>query len=100
MAMSCASSPDESTCAICFEPIGQPAEKTEVTTLICKHVFHTDCINPWLLTRLSCPLCRRGTVKNIFAKPPKAPRPPIASPLYRSSYCLPPATPKKKCTLF
>ncbi|KAJ6765349.1 E3 UBIQUITIN-PROTEIN LIGASE PRAJA [Salix purpurea] len=46
---------DGVACAICKDllPIG-----TEVNQLPCLHLYHPDCILPWLSARNSCPLCR------------------------------------------
>lgn len=45
---------DDAECSICLETtIGS---KTQ--TLACSHVFHDDCIKPWLVRNKSCPLCR------------------------------------------
>jgi len=40
------------TCSICLEPCGHGVE------LVCKHVFHAECIGKWLDTNPSCPNCR------------------------------------------
>ncbi|KAL6125129.1 hypothetical protein ACLB2K_073189 [Fragaria x ananassa] len=42
-------------CAVCKE---QFAEDAEAKQLACSHVYHPDCILPWLSSRSSCPLCR------------------------------------------
>lgn len=42
-------------CAVCKEDFqtGDPSKK-----LPCQHMFHPDCILPWLEQRNSCPVCR------------------------------------------
>ncbi|KAG9454390.1 hypothetical protein H6P81_007294 [Aristolochia fimbriata] len=47
------------TCAICFEEFGE--SKKVVTETPCAHLFHSDCLLPWLVsatTSTTCPLCR------------------------------------------
>ncbi|PIN06728.1 hypothetical protein CDL12_20715 [Handroanthus impetiginosus] len=46
-----------STCAICLENLQQE----EVCRVLpaCRHEFHAQCIDPWLLKRLTCPVCRQ-----------------------------------------
>jgi E3 ubiquitin-protein ligase RNF115/126 len=43
-------------CSICMEDLEIGAE---ITVLPCDHLFHPDCIKPWLLTHDTCPHCRK-----------------------------------------
>ncbi|KAL1543591.1 RING-H2 finger protein ATL66-like [Salvia divinorum] len=43
-------------CAICLS-LFQEGERVKVLPL-CRHGFHSDCVDEWLRTRSSCPLCR------------------------------------------
>ncbi|ODV97193.1 hypothetical protein PACTADRAFT_48943 [Pachysolen tannophilus NRRL Y-2460] len=44
-------------CAICLEVL-EPEDL--VRGLICGHVFHQECLDPWLITRKACcPMCKR-----------------------------------------
>lgn len=45
------------TCAICLEVL---ENADSVRGLICGHVFHSDCLDPWLTKRRACcPMCKR-----------------------------------------
>lgn len=53
---------EENVCAICIEPF---IAKDDVRTLPCEHVFHQACLDPWLLTKPTCPLCKDNVLEHL-----------------------------------
>jgi hypothetical protein len=46
----------DDTCAICIETMD---DQDDVRLLKCGHIFHSECIDPWLTVRRACcPLCK------------------------------------------
>jgi len=45
-------------CSICLEALAEQPKK-----LSCGHNFHSHCIDPWLTTNITCPLCRKKVAK-------------------------------------
>ncbi|XP_073301064.1 putative RING-H2 finger protein ATL21A [Primulina huaijiensis] len=52
--------PNGTTCPICLEEYN-PTE-TVKSIIECGHCFHDSCIDQWLRTHSSCPICRNATV--------------------------------------
>ncbi|CAD5326209.1 unnamed protein product [Arabidopsis thaliana] len=46
---------DDKRCSVCLEDF-EPKETVMLTP--CKHMFHEECIVPWLKTKGQCPVCR------------------------------------------
>lgn len=49
-----------STCAICLAEYA--AEDVLRLLPDCEHLFHVDCVDPWLRRRPSCPICRKSLI--------------------------------------
>jgi hypothetical protein len=47
--------PEARECPVCMEDIKLEEDYCE---LLCKHVFHPLCIQPWFCTKKTCPKCR------------------------------------------
>ncbi|OAY85696.1 E3 ubiquitin-protein ligase ATL6 [Ananas comosus] len=44
-------------CAVCLMEFGDEGEALRLLPACC-HVFHRDCIDPWLESHVTCPVCR------------------------------------------
>ncbi|KAJ1926953.1 hypothetical protein IWQ60_003353 [Tieghemiomyces parasiticus] len=54
--VSTTTSRDQDGCVICLDPF---KSKSQTRRLPCKHIFHLDCIDEWLVRKMSvCPLCK------------------------------------------
>lgn len=52
--------PNEHSCVVCFDTY-RPQDAVRILT--CKHFFHKACIDPWLLARRTCPMCKCDILK-------------------------------------
>ncbi|KFO28629.1 E3 ubiquitin-protein ligase RNF133 [Fukomys damarensis] len=52
--------PSGDSCVVCFEPYKL---NDTVRILTCKHVFHKNCIDPWILAHGTCPMCKCDILK-------------------------------------
>ena len=50
---------DDAECSICVEPI---CSGEMVRRLPCGHQYHSGCIEPWFVTKRSCPVCKIDVV--------------------------------------
>ena len=46
---------DKDRCSICLEDFDETKEEYKLS---CNHNYHKECIQMWLRTRTTCPLCR------------------------------------------
>ncbi|CAH0719046.1 unnamed protein product, partial [Brenthis ino] len=51
---------DGECCAICIEPY---KVSESLRSLPCRHEFHKNCIDPWLLEHRTCPMCKMDILK-------------------------------------
>jgi len=55
---------DKMSCCICME-VFQTSE--DVRTLPCLHIYHTKCIDKWLLRNRTCPICKFDITRSSMA---------------------------------
>ncbi|KAI3903918.1 hypothetical protein MKW92_047361 [Papaver armeniacum] len=56
--------PNDTTCSICLSEY-RPTETLKIVSP-CNHYFHAQCINPWLRTHTTCPVCRKSLQHSIL----------------------------------
>ncbi|XP_051982889.1 RING finger protein 150a [Xyrauchen texanus] len=59
---------DFDNCAVCIEDY-KPNDV--IRTLPCRHVFHKNCVDPWLLEHRTCPMCKMNILKALGIPPNK-----------------------------
>lgn len=50
----------QNVCSICLTDF---ESTSEVSSLPCQHIFHQDCLTPWLERSGSCPVCRESLIR-------------------------------------
>jgi len=52
---------DADCCAVCIEAF----KPTDIARLLpCRHSFHKDCVDPWLLMHRTCPMCKMDILRH------------------------------------
>lgn len=56
---------NDEECPICLESFEIGQELSWSRQNKCYHIFHTQCITPWLMTRYDCPCCRTSLLDDV-----------------------------------
>ena len=56
---------NQNSCSICLAEF----KNEDITTALpkCKHIFHSECVNAWLLKNPLCPICRSNVRTDFFS---------------------------------
>lgn len=88
---------DKTQCHVCMEDF---VLHEEVKQLPCKHVYHQDCITPWLELHGTCPICRQvveaANQQPQQQQPPQQPQQQPSHPIQQPSQ--PPQQPQQQDT--
>uniref|UniRef100_A0A3B1ISR1 Ring finger protein 150a n=1 Tax=Astyanax mexicanus TaxID=7994 RepID=A0A3B1ISR1_ASTMX len=76
-------------CAVCIETY-KPNDVVRI--LPCRHVFHKNCVDPWLQDHRTCPMCKMNILKALGI-PPNADCSDDIPPDYELSLSSPPTNP-------
>ena len=49
----------DNTCSVCLDEF---KDEDVLVKLNCEHIFHKDCLEPWLNNNRNCPLCRQNII--------------------------------------
>ncbi|XP_066534455.1 RING finger protein 150a [Hoplias malabaricus] len=80
---------DFDNCAVCIEGY-KPNDVVRI--LPCRHVFHKNCVDPWLQDHRTCPMCKMNILKALGI-PPNADCSDDVPPDYELSLGSPPTNP-------
>lgn len=51
---------DDEDCSICLDKLFDEEDNKQVISLECNHLYHKECVDPWIKENKSCPLCKRN----------------------------------------
>ena len=51
---------DNEDCSICLDKLYDEESNKEIISLDCNHLFHKECVDPWITRNRNCPLCKRN----------------------------------------
>lgn len=54
---------EEEICSICLEKLYSEEDiesNYDIIQLNCKHMFHKECLDPWIVNNKNCPLCKNN----------------------------------------
>ncbi|XP_042374429.1 RING-H2 finger protein ATL70-like [Zingiber officinale] len=57
-------------CAVCLSPVAEGEMVRQL--LVCNHLFHVECVDLWLFSNPTCPLCRTNAKAPAADLPEKA----------------------------
>ena len=55
-------SEEEDMCAVCLSEL---EEGDVLRMLVCGHVFHGECVDPWVIGQQTCPLCKADVLATL-----------------------------------